>query len=79
MKLLQECEVHSTRLIVVQGLIKLFLNNKIKSDKIVAHLLLMYHHPEMDLYENNDIRQHIVLVSIFHSMSKQITLSYIMY
>ncbi|XP_026461193.1 condensin complex subunit 3-like [Ctenocephalides felis] len=62
MKLLQECEVHSTRLIVVQGLIKLFLNNKITSDKIVAHLLLMYHHPEMDLYENNDIRQHIVLL-----------------
>lgn len=62
MKLLHESQLHSTRLIVVQGLIKMFLLDKITSDKILAHLLLLYHHPEMDMFENNDIRQHIALV-----------------
>lgn len=62
MKLLYESELHSTRLIVVQGLVKLFLRNEIASDKIIGHLFLMYYHPEMDMIENNDIRQHIALV-----------------
>uniref|UniRef100_A0A6M2DZN9 Putative chromosome condensation complex condensin subunit g n=1 Tax=Xenopsylla cheopis TaxID=163159 RepID=A0A6M2DZN9_XENCH len=62
MKLLHDSEFHSTRLIVVQGLVKMFLLDKIVSNKIVGHLLLMYHHPEMGTYENNDIRQSIVLL-----------------